>query len=185
MALIKAQGAILAPAILTCDKMNLSQFGSNKQAWPVYLTLGNILKGIRHQLSSCGSVLISYLPVTKLACFSEGACANAQYQLFHQAMRMLLWPLVATGQDSVLMTCVDSKIRQVYPILAAYVADYPECCNNNRCSKCTVWWAERGEYKKSPLQTEESIRSTLQGHKDGDDPVQFGGSPGDLLILLG
>jgi hypothetical protein len=66
----------------------------------------------------------------------------------------------------------------VYPILAAYVADYPEqcliaACNENRCPKCTVWWAERGEYKKSPLRTEASVRRTLQSRKDGDDPVEF------------
>jgi hypothetical protein len=93
-------------------------------------------------------------------------------------MRTLLRPLVATGQDGVLMTCVDSKIQRVYPILAAYVADYPEqcliaACNENRCPKCTVWWAECGEYKKSPLRTDESVRRTLQGCKDGDNPVEF------------
>ena len=172
------KGAVLAPVILASDKTNLSQFGGDKQAWPVYLTLGNISKGIRRQPSSHGSVLIGYLLVAKLACFSEGARANAQYRLFHQAMRTLLRPLVSTGQDGVLMTCADSKIRRVYPILAAYVADYPEqclvaACNENRCPKCTVWWAERGEYKKSPLRTEASVRRTLQSRKDGDDPVEF------------
>ena len=172
------KGAVLAPVILASDKTNLSQFGGDKQAWPVYLTLGNISKGIRRQPSSHGSVLIGYLLVAKLACFSEGARANAQYRLFHQAMRTLLRPLVSTGQDGVLMTCADSKIQRVYPILAAYVADYPEqclvaACNENRCPKCTVWWAERGEYKKSPLRTEASVRRTLQSRKDGDDPVEF------------
>ena len=172
------KGAVLAPVILASDKTNLSQFGGDKQAWPVYLTLGNISKGIRRQPSSRGSILIGYLPVTKLACFSEGARANAQYRLFHQAMRTLLRPLVSAGQDGVLMTCADNKIRRVYPILAAYVADYPEqcliaCCNENRCPKCTVWWADRGEYKKSPLRTEASVRRTLQSRKDGDDPVEF------------
>ena len=113
------KGAVLAPVILTSDKTNLSQFSGDKQAWPVYLTLGNICKGIHHQPSSHCSILIGYLPVTKLTCFSEGAHANAQYRLFHQAMRMLLRPLVAAGQDSVLMTCANSKVQRVYPILDA------------------------------------------------------------------
>ena len=93
-------------------------------------------------------------------------------------MRKLLHPLVAACCDGVLMTCADGKIRQVFPILAAYVADYPEqcfvaCCNENQCPKCTVWWAERGEYKSSPLRTEDSFRTTLQHRKDGEDPVEF------------
>ena len=91
---------------------------------------------------------------------------------------MLLHPLVAAGHDGVLMTCADGKIRQVFPILAAYIADYPEqclvaCCNENQCPKCTVWWAERGEYKSSPFRTEDSFRTTLQHRKDGEDPVEF------------
>lgn len=172
------QGAVVAPVILASDKTSLSQFGGDKQAWPVYLTVGNISKAIRRQPSSHGSILIGYLPVTKLNCFSEGARANAQYRLFHQAMRALLQPLIAAGRDGVLMTCADAKIRRIFPILAAYVADYPEqclvaCCNENRCPKCTVWWSERGEYKKSPLRTEESIRRTLKRRKNGDDPVEF------------
>ena len=70
------KGTVVAPVILMSDKTNLSQFCGNKQAWPVYLTIGNILKGIWRQPSSHGSILIGYLPVTKLTCFSEGARAN-------------------------------------------------------------------------------------------------------------
>jgi len=99
--------AVVAPVILASDKTNLSQFGGNKQAWPVYLTIGNISKSIQCQPSSCGSILIWYLPVTKLTCFSKGARANAQYRLFHQAMRTLLQPLVwlPTGIRSNFLMC--------------------------------------------------------------------------------
>ena len=169
---------MLAPVILASDKTNLSQFGGDKQAWPVYLTIGNISKAIRRQPSSHGSILIGYLPVTKLTSFSERARSNAQHRLFHQAMRTLLQPLIAAGRNGVLMTCADSKIRHVFPILAAYVADYPEqclvaCCNENRCPKCTVWWAERGENKRSTPRTEESFKTTLQRRKNGEDPIEF------------
>ena len=157
----------MAPVILTSDKTNLSQFGGNKQAWPVYLTIGNISKAIRCQPLSHGSILISYLPVTKLTSFSEGTQSNAQHHLFHQAMRTLLQPLVAAGHNGVLMTCADAKVHKIFPILAAYVADYPEqclvaCCSENRCPKCTVWWRERGENKMSTPRTVESFKTTLE-----------------------
>ena len=68
-------GATIAPIILASDKTNLSQFGGDKQAWPVYLTIGNIFKDICHQPSLHGTVLIGYLPVAKLHNFPKSTCA--------------------------------------------------------------------------------------------------------------
>ena len=42
-----------------------------------------------------------------------------------------------------------------------------------RCPKCVVWWAERGENKKSTPRTENSFKTTLQRRKNGEDPVEF------------
>ncbi|KAJ7175556.1 hypothetical protein C8R46DRAFT_1160837 [Mycena filopes] len=84
-------------------------------AWPVYLTIGNISADIRRQPSSHATVLIGYLPQ----------------------------PLVEAGKNGVDMVCADGFIRRVHPILAAYVADFPEqclvaCCKENRCPRCKV-----------------------------------------------
>ena len=40
------EGATIAPIILSSNKTNLSHFSSDKQAWSVYLSVGNISKEI-------------------------------------------------------------------------------------------------------------------------------------------
>ncbi|KAG2113451.1 uncharacterized protein F5147DRAFT_744159 [Suillus discolor] len=101
----------------------LSQFHGDKAAWPVYLTIGNISKDVRRQVSSHATVLLG-----------------------------------RKGED---MTCGDGAIRRVWPILAAYIADYPEqclvaCCMENRCPLCkTIAMLAQNENAPSPELTKE------------------------------
>lgn len=100
-------------------------------------------------------LLLGYLPVSKLECFTENRRQTAKQQLFHEAMRSLLSPLTKAGQDGVKMVCADGNVRLVYPILAAYVADHPEqclvaCCRESRCPQCYVHHKHRGDGLKEP-----------------------------------
>lgn len=63
-------GATIAPVILSSDKTQLTAFSGDKQAWPVYLSISNIEKATRRQPTSRAMVLIGYIPVCKLECFS-------------------------------------------------------------------------------------------------------------------
>ncbi|KAF9016925.1 hypothetical protein BDZ89DRAFT_903167, partial [Hymenopellis radicata] len=143
-------GATVAPVILSSDKTKLSQFRGDKSAWPVYLTIGNIAKEVRRNVSSHATVLIGYIPVGKFDCYTDSAKQFARYRAFHSCMEIITETLAKAGETGVPMTCSDGFIRAVYPIYAAYVADYPEqcliaCCKENCCPFCTVKPTERGE----------------------------------------
>lgn len=140
----------MAPIMVSSDKTKLSQLSGDKTAWPVYLTIGNISKCIHRKPSKRAVMLLGYLPVAKLHCWSDSKRKAIGHDLFHACMRKLLEPLVTAGTEGVPMECADNKTRHVHPLLAAYVADNPErslaaCTKSNRCAPCQVRSDQQGE----------------------------------------
>ncbi|KAJ7883702.1 hypothetical protein B0H14DRAFT_2564777 [Mycena olivaceomarginata] len=149
-------GATLAPIIIATEKTQLTRFSGDKQAWPVYLKLGNIRKKTRRSPSARATILIGYIPVTKLEIFSAAKRSSVSHQLFHDCMRIILEPLRVAGKDGVKMDCADGFVRKMFPILSAYIADYPEqClvarCRENSCPRCLVKPKGRGERIESTM----------------------------------
>ncbi|KAJ7906533.1 hypothetical protein B0H13DRAFT_1880510 [Mycena leptocephala] len=101
-------GATLAPLILSSDKTLLSNFRGDNSAWPVYLTIGNIGKETRRQVSAHATVLIGYLPIPKFDCFNKNTRSLAKYRLFHQCMSVILASVVEAGKTGVKMVCADN-----------------------------------------------------------------------------
>ncbi len=172
------KGVTIMPVIIASDKTQLSRFSRDKQAWPVYLTISNIDKDTRCKPSEHATVLIGYLPVSKLECFSKKQWLVESYQLFHMCMRSLLDPLVQARKDGVEMLCADGKTRLIYPLLAAYVANYPEqclvgCCMENWCPKCTSPAKKMGDPVFSVMHDPESIVQHLKDVSAGLKPQEY------------
>jgi hypothetical protein len=82
---------------VSSDETKLSQFGGDKKAWPVYLSIGNIEKAVRRQPSSQANVLIGYLPTSKFECFSKAKQGAAEWRVFHHCMKEIFKPMVEAG----------------------------------------------------------------------------------------
>ncbi|KAJ7508227.1 hypothetical protein B0H11DRAFT_1704649, partial [Mycena galericulata] len=90
----------------------------------------------------------------------------------------ILASIVEAGKTGTKMVCADNFVRDVWPIFATYVADYPEqclvaCCKENRCPLCTVPPGECGHHaphdKRDEMETFwilEVIDSHTMGEKD-------------------
>jgi hypothetical protein len=168
------ENATAAPLIISVDKTRLSILSGDKQAWPVYLTIGNIQKSVRRRPSSRAQVLLGYLPVTKLLCFKKSERSVQGHRLFHHAMKTLLTPLIEAGTYGRSMTCADGHVRCVFPILASYVADFPEQClvtcnKERRCPVCIVPEDQRGNHGPIfSLRDPDETLTALRTHQSDD-----------------
>ncbi|KAJ7687502.1 hypothetical protein B0H17DRAFT_1136229 [Mycena rosella] len=138
-------------------------------------SIGNIGKETRRQVSANATVLIGYLPIPKFDCFDKNMRSLAKYRLFHQCMTVLLASVAEAERTGAMMVCADNFVRNVWPIFAAYVADYPEqclvaCCKENRCPLCTVDPNDRDDHlpheKRDQVETLFFMARQQHGEKD-------------------
>ncbi|QRV92868.1 hypothetical protein RhiJN_20886 [Ceratobasidium sp. AG-Ba] len=115
--------------VVSSDETKLTSFSGDKKAHPVYMTLTNIPKHYRRKTSKRANVLIGYLPVPKLDCIpdKEERCKTRR-NLFHHCLGAMLEPLAKACETGVEMEFHDGGIRCIYPVLMAYIADFPEQC---------------------------------------------------------
>ena len=119
----------MVPVILSSDKTQLTSFTGHHSCYPVYLTIGNIAKHARLTLSMRAHRLLGYLPAGKLDdSLSAEDAKLLRASLFHACMCKICQPLFEPAENGVRLADSWGCVRRCHPILAAYVADYPEQC---------------------------------------------------------
>jgi hypothetical protein len=118
-------------------------------------------------------VLLGCIPVCKLKCLSKVRQSEEGYQL-----HKLLESLVKASQNGVNMDCTDGLICTIYPILSAYLVDYPEqclvtCCKENACPNCLVKPKDRGACIYSVLHDPEMTLDIIGQHVRGKRSPEF------------
>ncbi|KAK0477417.1 hypothetical protein IW261DRAFT_1634689 [Armillaria novae-zelandiae] len=186
-------GVTIAPLILSSDKTLLSQFCGNKTAWPIYLTIGNIAKDTRRQLSSHATILLGYLLIPKFDCYTKKLRSIMKYRLFHHCMTIMIKSIADAGHMGVKMVCADALVCLVYPIFAVYITNYPEqclesCCMENRCPICKVHPDCRGSHDSESFDKRDVAEtlSYLKDHAAGKDVnTTYGSNVNDTFKAYG
>jgi hypothetical protein len=158
----------VAPVIIATDKTQLTKFSASKSAYPVYLTLGNIPRAIRRKPGQHACVLIGYLSVDKVLKeeLSAREVSSRVQRLFHDSLRIILEPLKKAGEIGIEIVGGDGLVRLVFPILACYVADYPEqclvtCTKYGTCPKCRARADELAEIQRFSSRTQAWTASVI------------------------
>ncbi|QRW08902.1 plasma membrane ATPase 4 [Ceratobasidium sp. AG-Ba] len=168
---IKDEFGTVIPIIISSDETKLTNFSGDKKAHPVYLTIGNLPKRLHRRTSKRANILLGYLPVPKLDCETNAAARRLHRRnLFHGCMRALLAPLAKAAETGVEVVCADGGVRRVYPVLAAYIADFVEqckvaCIKQTHCPLCEVNPKKKGDLGNAPLRNHDKVTKALDDHR--------------------
>ncbi|KAG8724348.1 hypothetical protein FRC09_019797 [Ceratobasidium sp. 395] len=160
----------IVPVIFATDKTQMTKLSGNQSAYPVYMTIGNISKSIRSKSSKHATVIVGYLPVDSFADVPQKALRQRLVaQLIHYSMSLITAPLEEAGRTGVEMWCADGRLRRVYPLLAAFVGDYPEqclmgCAKQSGCPKCLKRGPGKGDERRAPPRTTQSTLLAIDNY---------------------
>jgi len=139
------------------DQTNLTNISGDKKAWPVYITIGNLPSARRNSPGSMAVLLLALLPIPPK--FSKSSKAEQRRRKINadtlqDVFELIFAPLQDVAHAGIAIDCADSKVRQFFPILSAWIADHMEYValhglKTNACPKCEVPTHELGTNAKN------------------------------------
>ncbi|CAI5461430.1 unnamed protein product [Closterium sp. Yama58-4] len=130
---------VVAALIASSDVTHLSHNGRQK-VWPLQLTVANIPRDARWKDTSRSLVALLPMPDGDLP-------ASVKTALFNKCLDIVFEPLISASYSGAAMNDPNGVERIVYPLMYAYVCDYPEGCKvtgtmqqraDKPCSMCEV-----------------------------------------------
>ncbi|QRV73901.1 plasma membrane ATPase 4 [Ceratobasidium sp. AG-Ba] len=85
-------------------------------------------------------------------------------------MRALVKPLADAAKTGVEVPCADGGVRRIYPLLASYIADFPEqckvaCIKQTHCPLCTAHPKQKGDLANWPPRTHDEVTKAMDAHR--------------------
>ena len=157
-------GATVIPILLSTDKTQLTSF-RNKNAYPLYLTIGNIPKEIRRKPSLRAYVLLAYLPTTRLENVTNKAQRRRMINnLYHSCMHKILEPLEVAGISGVNMSTGNGNVHRTHPIFAGFIGDYPEqiLSSGSITGECPSCEAPRDKLGENDIYANRDLEAVLK-----------------------
>ncbi|KAG0643365.1 hypothetical protein HOY80DRAFT_1094438 [Tuber brumale] len=121
--------ATLILIIGSSDVTFLTNFFGDKKAWPIFLTIGNILSKTRNKSSKHASVLLALLPVPSkmLGVASQDSRQRLlNNEILCELIEAILTPIGEVPKVGIEIECAVGKVRQCFQRLAAWIADHLE-----------------------------------------------------------
>jgi hypothetical protein len=130
---------------------HLSNFAGDKKEWPVYMTFGNLSSKIRQMPSTDSVMMVALLPIPIKNCNIPQKQHDEQQQTNREVLNEVLWrllqpvtfkpnPSAESGYYNILYA--DCNFRRCKPVLAAWLADYPEYSNLHHFERHVCFWCE-------------------------------------------
>jgi len=141
----------VGPIIGLSDQTHLSNFSGDKKAWPVYVTIGNILWVTGNSLVKMPILLLALLPLppkfTGESARADEALSPMNADVLRTVFDLVLAPVQQVVQEGTVIDCAKGKTCLCFPILSAWITDHAEHVSLNGIGsksfqKCEVPYKE-------------------------------------------